>query len=107
MGHDEANVQVLIAMGNNPGSNFNTVVKPTFSETGLGAFCFPVMPSMSAMSSMMSMGGMSGMSGMSMSSMEGMNATIQVITNGDPAGGLYNVRSIPHFVLSPLLSYIL
>lgn len=98
MGHSDANIQVLLAMGNMPGSNFNTVIKPTFSETGLGAFCFTVPTSMGAMGAM---NGMSGMSGMT--SMEGMNATIQVITNGDPSGGLYNVRPIRHFPLSPPL----
>ena len=39
MGHIDATVEVLIGFGNAPGSAFNTVVKRTFSETGLGAFC--------------------------------------------------------------------
>jgi hypothetical protein len=39
MGHIDANVEVLIAIGSNPGSAFNTVLRPTFSEQGLGAFC--------------------------------------------------------------------
>lgn len=75
MGHTDANVQVLIGMGNNPGSAFNTIIKPTFSETGLGAFCITGLDVPA-----------------SAGAMSGMNATIQVITNGDPDGGLYNVR---------------
>lgn len=69
-------MQVLLGMGNNPGSAFNTVIKPTFSESGLGAFC---------LEGVEIPGGMEGM--------EGMNATIQVVTNGDEegGGGLYNV----------------
>jgi len=39
MGHIDANVQVLIAFGNDPGSAFNTIIRPTFSEQGLGDFC--------------------------------------------------------------------
>lgn len=74
MGHDESNIQVLIGMGNNPGSAFNTVIKPTFSETGLGAFCIEGIEIPA-----------------SAGAREGMNATIQVVTNGDPEGGLYNV----------------
>ncbi|KAL2069125.1 hypothetical protein VTL71DRAFT_15463 [Oculimacula yallundae] len=77
MGHIDANVQVLIAMGNSPGSAFNTILRPTFKEEGLGSFC---------------------MTGFSMpeglEATEGMNATIQVVTNGDPDGGLYNCADI-------------
>jgi len=77
MGHSQSNVEVLIAMGNNPGNAFNTILRPTFLQTGLGDFC---------------------MQGLTLPSTfnvtDGVNATIQVITNGDPAGGLYNCADI-------------
>ena len=38
MGHIEANVEVLIGFGNNVGSAFNTVLRQTFLEQGLGNF---------------------------------------------------------------------
>lgn len=74
MGHIDANVEVLIGYGSDVGSAFNTVLKPTFTEQGLGSFC---------------------MTGIEIpSSMDGMNATIQVVTNGDPDGGLYNCADV-------------
>lgn len=77
MGHTQSNVEVLIALGNNPGNAFNTILRPTFLQTGLGDFC---------------------MTGFTLPSTfnvtDGTNATIQVITNGDPAGGLYNCADI-------------
>lgn len=77
MGHIQANVEVLIGFGNNVGSAFNTVLRHTFQEQGLGNFC---------------MTGFSLPQGMNIT--EGMNATIQVQTNGDPDGGLYNCADI-------------
>ncbi|KAH9224779.1 hypothetical protein DL95DRAFT_378428 [Leptodontidium sp. 2 PMI_412] len=77
MGHIDANVEVLIALGNDPGSAFNTIIRPTFKEQGLGAFC---------------MTGFTLPSGLAVS--EGTNATIQVVTNGDPEGGLYNCADV-------------
>ncbi|KAH6679711.1 hypothetical protein B0J14DRAFT_581420 [Halenospora varia] len=77
MGHINANVEVLLGLGNSPGSSFNYVLRQTFQETGLGAFC---------------MTGFSLPSGLNMT--EGQNATIQVVTNGDPNGGLYNCADI-------------
>lgn len=79
MGHDQAAVQVLLGLGTNPGSNFNITLEHTFREEGLGNFCLPDVPFPS------------GMAGVE----NGMNATIQVITNGDPNGGLYNVSFLP------------
>jgi len=78
MGHTQSHIEVLIAFGNDPGSNFNTVLVPTFTETGPQNFCLGA-------------GALQFPSGMNIT--EGMNATIQVITNGDPSGGLYNVSS--------------
>jgi hypothetical protein len=77
MGHIDANVEVLIGFGNDVGSAFNTVLRPTFQEQGLGSFC---------------MTGFSIPEGLNVT--EGMNATIQVQTNGDPDGGLYNCADI-------------
>lgn len=39
MGHTSAKVQVLMALGNDPGSNFNITLAPTFQETGPDMFC--------------------------------------------------------------------
>jgi hypothetical protein len=82
MGHDEAAVQLLIGLGNNPGSNFNITLLKTFREEGLGDFCIDVVK-------------VAGVDGLTAAMLEGKNATIQAVTNGDgePAGGLYNVRS--------------
>ncbi|KAF8859403.1 hypothetical protein BDZ45DRAFT_589904, partial [Acephala macrosclerotiorum] len=77
MGYIDANVDVLIAVGSDPGSAFNTVLRPTFTEQGLGAFC---------------MTGFTTPSGMNIT--DGTMATIQVVTNGDPGGGLYNCADI-------------
>jgi hypothetical protein len=78
MGHDKSNVEVLIAIGNDVGSAFNTVIVPTFLEEGLGQFCLGDVQIPD-----------------SLNITEGTNATIQVITNGDPNGGLFNVRNPP------------
>lgn len=37
--HDRSLVEVLLAVGNDPGDSFNIVWKPIFQEEGLGAFC--------------------------------------------------------------------
>lgn len=77
MEHTSTNVEVLIALGNDPsGADYHTVLVPTFYEQGPQNFClgdvtFPG----------------------SLNVTEGQNATIQVQTNGDPDGGLYAVSS--------------
>ena len=80
MEHDEAAVQVLLGIGNDPGVNFNITLLPTIQEQGIGQFC---------------LGDVLVPEGVAT---EGMNATIQVVTNGDPNGGLYNV-SLPSSTL--------
>ena len=40
LGHDKSLIEVLLAVGNDPGDSFNLVWKPTVSEEGLGEFCF-------------------------------------------------------------------
>jgi len=77
MGHIDANVEVFIGIGDDVGSAFNTILRPIFGEVGLGAFC---------------MTGFSVPEGLNVT--DGTNATIQVVTNGDPDGGLYNCADI-------------
>jgi len=79
MGHTASQVEVLIALGNNPGSAFNTILVPTVQETGPNNFCFGMVTVPA------SIGGVA--------ITAGMNATIQVVTNGDSGAnsGLYNV----------------
>jgi hypothetical protein len=79
MGHTEANVQVLMALGNDPGINYDITLVPTFQEQGPENFC-------------MGAGAIQFPAGLNIT--DGMNATIQVVTNGDPNGGLYNVRNL-------------
>jgi hypothetical protein len=79
MGHDLTHVAVYLAVGSNPGSNYNTVLRQQFVVTGLGDFC---------------MAQISIPSGMNIS--DGTQATIQVVSNGDSnGGGLYQVRNLP------------
>ncbi|OJD35295.1 gpi anchored protein [Diplodia corticola] len=77
MGHTEANVQVLLAVGNDPGSAFDVVLRQTFRERGPDMFC---------------VGGVEVPAGANLTA--GMNATIQVVTNGDPEGGLYQCADV-------------
>lgn len=79
MHHTSSNVQIVLALGNNPtGDDFKYVLRPTFSEDGPRDFCVGglVTPSNSSMIR------------------EGLNGTLQAITNGDPSGGLFNVRPL-------------
>ncbi|KAL9045277.1 MAG: hypothetical protein Q9214_001657 [Letrouitia sp. 1 TL-2023] len=77
MEHDRVATQVLIGLGNDVGDAFNTVLVPTIQEEGFGKFCFGdiVIPA-------------------SLGVKDGQNATIQVVTSGDPTGGLYNCADI-------------
>ena len=84
MGHISSNVEVLIGFGNDVGSAFNTVLRQTFQEQGLGSFC---------------MTGFSMPEGLNVT--DGTNATIQVQTNGDPSGGLYNCADITFSASAP------
>ena len=74
MEHDMAAVQVLLGLGQDPGSNFNITLVPILQEQGIGKFCLGdvAIPA-------------------SLGLKDGMNGTIQIVTNGDPNGGLYNV----------------
>lgn len=74
MGHDRSVIQVLLALGNDPGDNFNIVLEPTFQQQGEGAFCLPTvrLPA-------------------DLNITAGTNGTIQVVTDGEGGGGLYVV----------------
>jgi len=74
MEHSQTNIKVLLAIGSNPGNSFNIVLNPTLSQEGLGDFCI---------------GPLSVPNNLNIS--DGTPATIQVVTNGDPTGGLYQV----------------
>jgi hypothetical protein len=82
MGHDRSVVQMLLALGNNPGNNFNITLEQTFQQQGEGSFCLPdvVVPSGAVEA--------------------GTNGTLQVITDGEGGGGLYMVRSLSHLLFT-------
>ena len=75
--HQLTNVQVLLAVGNDPGSSFNYVLDKTFTVQGIGKFCLSnvTLPQ-----------------GLNIT--EGMNATIQTVSNNEDGGGLYNCADI-------------
>lgn len=73
--HTQQLYEVLVAVGNDPGENFNHVVVPTLLENGPGDFCFGDVELPSALNAT-----------------EGMNATFQIIS-GTSHGGLYGASS--------------
>lgn len=77
MGHDRTVIQMLLALGSNPGDNFNITLKQTFQQQGEGNFCLPniAVPS-------------------DLGIADGTNGTLQVVTDGEGGGGLYIVRLI-------------
>ncbi|OAX81278.1 hypothetical protein ACJ72_04386 [Emergomyces africanus] len=80
MGHDHSAVQVLLALGSDPGTNFNITLVPTFGQVGLGDFCLSdVEFTEQKLGTRLT---------------EGLEATLQVVTNGDPTGGLYSCADI-------------
>ena len=79
MGHDHSALQVLLGLGNDPGSNFNISVLPTLKQVGMGSLCLPHLSLSEKV--------------LGVKLEDVMNATLQVVTNGDPSGGLYNVRT--------------
>ena len=83
MGHDESAVQILLGLGDNPGKNFNITLVPTFRQEGLGDFCLDDIPLPT-----------------DIGIMDGANATLQVVTNGDPTGGLYAVSLLRKHILA-------
>ncbi|KAL1647884.1 hypothetical protein SLS61_007152 [Didymella pomorum] len=87
MGHQQTNVEVYLAVGDNPGNAFNTVLYPQFQVSGLGKFC---------------LGDVSIPSSLNVT--EGTKATIQVITkaNGEDTA-LYQCADV-NMVSTPLSS---
>ncbi|KAF1962808.1 hypothetical protein CC80DRAFT_361976, partial [Byssothecium circinans] len=77
MHHTQTRIAVYLAIGNDPGSNYNIVLRPQLSQEGPGDFC---------------LGQVNIPSGLNITA--GTNATIQVVTNGDPSGGLYQCGDI-------------
>jgi hypothetical protein len=77
MEHTSVKGMVVLALGNDPSDgDFNIILREPFQETGPESFCIGdlTIPS-------------------SLNITEGTNATIQVLTNGDPNGGLYQVHA--------------
>ena len=85
MHHSQTAVEVLLALGSDPGDNFNIVLSPTFQVNGLGEFCLPHVEINEKL--------------IGRNLTNGMNATLQVQTNGDPSGGLYAVCSLPNLAV--------
>lgn len=79
--HTQELLEVLVAVGNEPGGSFNTVVVPTFMKMAPGLTCFGdvTLPS-------------------SLNVTEGTNATFQVISRADD-GALYGVSCWNPYIL--------
>ncbi|KAI5286073.1 hypothetical protein KEM52_002154 [Ascosphaera acerosa] len=83
MHHDRTIVEVLLGLGEDAGTTdgaagsaaFDVKLVPAFQLQGLGAFCLPRVD----------------LEARGVKIVEGTNATLQVVTNGDPSGGLYSV----------------
>lgn len=73
-GHQQTNVAIYMAIGDNPGTNFNIVAQQQLQVSGYGEFCF---------------GNVSVPAGLNVT--DGTKATIQVVTNAHGSGGLYQV----------------
>jgi nascent polypeptide-associated complex subunit beta len=74
MKHSQTKVAVYMSIGEDPGTNYNITLVPQFALEGLGDFC---------------VGTVSVPAGLNIS--DGTPATVQVVTNGDSGGGLYQV----------------
>lgn len=77
MGHTQTAFEVLLSLGNDPGTNFNVTLVPIFGARGLGSLCIPHVAFDEDT--------------LGVNITDGMNATVQVQSNGDPTGGLYAV----------------
>lgn len=73
-GHQQTNVAIYMAIGDNPGNNFNIVAQKQIQVSGYGEFCF---------------GNVAVPAGLNVT--DGTKATIQVVTNNHESGGLYQV----------------
>lgn len=80
MGHMQTAFEVLLSLGNDPGTNFNVTLVPAFGARGLGSLCIPHVAFDEDT--------------LGINITDGMNATVQVQSNGDPTGGLYACADI-------------
>lgn len=89
-GHDEANTEVRLYVGDNPKSNndFNVVLAPLFDQIGLGTFCW---------NKLSVPNGTVGVK-------EGASATIQIKQFGHDGGWLYNCADITFTANPPPLT---
>jgi hypothetical protein len=76
--HTQTAVSYLLALGSDPSTNYNITLGPTLGATGLGEFCLPNITLNSAV--------------LGVNLTDGLNATLQVVTDGDTGGGLFAVR---------------
>jgi hypothetical protein len=76
----QAAVQILLGLGSKVGTSYNITLEHTFSVTGAGEFCLPNIPLDPAT--------------LGTSLTDGMNASLQVVTNGDTGGGFYSVCTL-------------
>lgn len=74
MGHDRTVIQMLLALGNQPGDDFNITLEQTFQQQGEGDFCLPTVKLPK-----------------DLNLADGTNGTLQVVTDGEGGGGLYIV----------------
>lgn len=77
LGHQQTNLAVYMAVGDNPGDGFSVVLQPQFQVTGYGNLC---------------LGNVSVPAGMNIT--EGTKASIQVIANSPGENALYQVREL-------------
>ncbi|KAF1358886.1 hypothetical protein EJ07DRAFT_156274 [Lizonia empirigonia] len=77
LGHQQTNIGVYMAIGDNPGDGFSIKLHEQFQVTGYGDFC---------------MGSVSIPSSLNVT--EGTKASIQVITNAHGEGGLYQCSDV-------------
>ncbi len=80
LGHTENLITVALAIGNDVGDSFNTILLPTIQEYGPGDFCWAsvAVPA-------------------NLNILDGTNATVQVITNSHDGSGLYNVWPLYYY----------
>ncbi|KZM18714.1 uncharacterized protein EKO05_0006550 [Ascochyta rabiei] len=84
LGHQQTNIGVYLAVGDNPGDGFSVVLYPQFQVSGFGDFC---------------LGDVSIPSSLNVT--DGTKASIQVITNAHGEGGLYQCTDV-NLVNTPL-----
>jgi len=79
MQHTDTRLKVFLGLGDDPGKNYNITLRPMFAQEGLGNFC---------------LGKLNINEVDDVKVKDGTNATIQVISSGDPKGGLYQCADV-------------